>query len=412
MKVISLFTGAAGLDLGLEAAGFQIAGCVEVDEDARLTIQQNRPRWKLATPGDIHQHDPEELLESFTLGRGDVFALSAGPPCQPFSKYSYWVSGDTKRLDDPRSRTLSAYLNVAAVALPYVLILENVQGFCYRGKDEGATFLVRQLQRINRKHGTSYQPQFFHINAASYGVPQKRERIFMIAVRDGALFTLPPPTHDVVSNGTNGSGLLPLTTAWDAIGALDKSDWDRSLAVTGKWKDLLPTIPEGTNYKWHTPRGGGEPLFGWSTRYWSFLLKLAKSRPSWTLLAQPGSATGPFHWRNRKLSVEEMCRLQTFPQNYHVAGSYWSARAQVGNAVPSAIGELIGLEIRRQLLGEHPRRKLRLIPEHLDECPPPERVRRVPTKHLHMRGNHPAHPGPGKGPHARIRKALEATIEQ
>ena len=74
---------------------------------------------------------------------------------------------------------------------------------------------------------------------------------------------------------------------------------------------LLPSIPEGENYLWYTNRGGGLQLFGWRTRYWSFLLKLAKSLPSWTIQAQPGSAIGPFHWRSRKLTTREMCRLQT-----------------------------------------------------------------------------------------------------
>ena len=74
---------------------------------------------------------------------------------------------------------------------------------------------------------------------------------------------------------------------------------------------LLPSIPEGENYLWHTNRGGGLQLFGWRTRYWSFLLKLAKSLPSWTIQAQPASAIGPFHWRSRKLTTREMCRLQT-----------------------------------------------------------------------------------------------------
>jgi DNA (cytosine-5)-methyltransferase 1 len=226
----------------------------------------------------------------------------------------------------------------------------------------------------------------------------------MIAVRDGGQISLPRATHDALPvNGNSRRKLLPFATAWDAIGDLDNKNWDRMLAMGGKWRDLLPSIPEGANYKWHTPRGGGEPLFGWSTRYWSFLLKLAKDKPSWTLLAQPGSATGPFHWRNRKLSIEEMCRLQTFPRGYNICGSYRSAQSQVGNAVPSAIGELIGLEIRRQVFGGRPRRKLSLIPQLRERCPPSEPVKKVPSKYFFMRGDHPAHPGAGMGPSAHKR---------
>ena len=84
--------------------------------------------------------------------------------------------------------------------------------------------------------------------------------------------------------------------------------------AAGKWAGLLPTIPEGENYLFHTRLGGGRPLFGYRTRYWSFLLKLAKDEPSWTLQAHPGPATGPFHWANRPLTVQEMLRLQSSQQ--------------------------------------------------------------------------------------------------
>ncbi len=179
--------------------------------------------------------------------------------------------------------------------------------------------------------------------------------------------------------------------------------------MQGKWRGLLPSIPEGCNYLWHTPRGNGEPLFGWRSRYWTFLLKLAKSKPSWTIQAQPGSATGPFHWRNRRLSIEEACRLQTFPDGYEILGPRKSAWRQVGNAVPAAIGELLGLEIRRQLFGRRVRRRLRLIPDQRPDCPPPEPVEDVPDSYLIRRGSHPEHPGVGLGPGARERdeKKLE-----
>src|SRR4029078_5650811 len=93
------------------------------------------------------------------------------------------------------------------------------------------------------------------------------------------------------------------TTTWDAIGHLSNREVDEPLAPAGKRAGLLPSSPEGNNYLWHTPRGGGKPLFGWRTRYWSFLLKLAKDKPSWTLQAQTGPATGPVHWPNRNPSV-------------------------------------------------------------------------------------------------------------
>lgn len=393
---ISLFTGAGGLDLGLEAAGFRIRLCVELDEDARCTLRMNRPRWKLAEPGDIHELDPHELLRQAGIRPRELTLLSGGPPCQPFSKSAFWLNGSTLRLEDPRADTLGAYLKVVEAALPTVLLLENVRGMAFEGKDEALQLLRRKIASVNQRHKTAYAVQVVSLDAADYGVPQTRERVFVLAHIRGAKIKIPPPTH--------GAGRPdPWRTAWDAIGDLDSESWPADLRARGKWAGLLPSIPEGKNYLWHTPRARGQPLFGWRRRYWSFLLKLAKDRPSWTLQAQPGPATGPFHWRNRLLSIEELCRLQTFPRGYRISGERGSAQRQVGNAVPCAIGELLGLEIRRQLLGHRVRRELRLIPLQRRDRPRPEPVRPVPRAYARLRGNHRDHPGPGQGPGAFLR---------
>lgn len=399
--VLSLFTGAGGLDLGLEAAGFETKLCVEVDEDARATLQRNRPRWQLATPGDIHQHQPEWLLSLADLQEREVDLLAAGPPCQPFSKSGYWSQGDSRRLADPRANTLAACIRVTESALPRVLLLENVRGLTFRGKNEGLQLVREGLQRINECKKTNYRLSEIHINAAHYGVPQFRERVFLIAARSGALFQTPPRTHG------ESSDLQPFRTAWDAIGDLDSEKSASELAVGGKWARILGSIPEGGNYLWHTPEGGGEPIFGWRTRYWSFLLKLAKARPSWTIQAEPGPATGPFHWKNRLLSVRELCRLQTIPDTYSIQGNRRSAQRQIGNAVPSALAELLGLEIRRQLFETRGvRTSLRYIPEQRANCPRPERRRRVPKEYLELRAPHDPHPGTGLGPGAHRQRAF------
>jgi DNA (cytosine-5)-methyltransferase 1 len=172
---------------------------------------------------------------------------------------------------------------------------------------------------------------------------------------------------------------------------------------------LLASIPEGANYQHHTARGAGEPLFGWRTRYWSFLLKLAKARPSWTIQAQAGPATGPFHWRSRRLSIAELKRLQCFPDEWDLVGGATSARRQLGNAVPPSIGELLGLAIRRQLLDQQPMPKPPLTPTARPDCPPPEPPDAVPDRFLELRGEHADHPGAGKGPGALARVQTPVT---
>ena len=392
--MISLFSGAGGLDLGLEAAGFSVSICVEVDEDAQRTLSANRPDWKLAQPADIERISPSEILSQAGLRPGDVTLLAGGPPCQPFSKSANWSNGGRPGLGDPRANSLHAYLKVVEAALPRVLLLENVRGLAENSRDEGGLKLLRdELRSINRRQGAQYELQVIHLNAADYGVPQLRERVFIVAARDGGTFSVPPPTHG------EREGLESHRTAWDAIGDLDTKTWPPELEPTGKWSGLLKSIPEGKNYLWHTPRGGGEPLFGWRTKFWSFLLKLSKHRPSWTIQAEPGPATGPFHWRNRLLSIEELARLQTFPLEYEFVGNRRSVHRQIGNAVPCAIGELLGLEIRQQLLCDRGvRRYLTLIPARRNHCPRAHPSQSVPSSYLGLRGAHADHPGTGLGP--------------
>jgi DNA (cytosine-5)-methyltransferase 1 len=171
-RIVSLYTGAGGLDLGLETAGFRPALCVELDGDARQTLAKNRPRWLLSDPGNIHSLRPEDLLEQASLKPRQAALLVGGPPCQPFSKSSYWTNGDARRLADPRSHTLRAFVDAVRVILPRVLILENVQGLTYRGKDEGLRLLVDGLKTINDIYRTAYRPQVISLNAADYGVPE------------------------------------------------------------------------------------------------------------------------------------------------------------------------------------------------------------------------------------------------
>ena len=144
------------------------------------------------------------------------------------------------------------------------------------------------------------------------------------------------------------------------------------------------------------------PLFGWRTRYWTFLLKLAKDRPSWTIQAQPGPATGPFHWTNRRLSSQELCRLQTFPGHLKFDCTRNAVQHMLGNAVPSLVAEVIAREIRAQLLGQPiTKKKLQLLPPRRESTPRPEGVAKVPSVYHSLVGDHADHPGEGLGNRAK-----------
>ncbi|MBU0608414.1 MAG: DNA cytosine methyltransferase, partial [Armatimonadetes bacterium] len=341
LSFISLFSGAGGLDYGLEAAGFAPVAALEMDRDCCITLRANR-RWPVIEK-PVEEVPTSELLTVAGVKRGELDLLAGGPPCQPFSKAGYWARGDARRLDDPRAGTLWEFMRCVKEALPKVAFLENVHGISYSGKEEGFRLLADLVEDINRTEGTAYRISWKVLNAADYGIPQARTRFIMIAHREGGEFSFPPATHRESGTATLGFDCAAAhVTAWDAIGDIAEETDGEDLQVKGSWGDLLPSIPEGFNYLWHTGRGGGLPLFGWRTRYWSFLLKLAKNRPSWTIQAQPGPAIGPFHWSNRRLSIREMARLQTIPDDIEFRGSRVSVQRQIGNAVPSLLSEIIG----------------------------------------------------------------------
>lgn len=373
---ISLYTGAGGLDYGIEAAGFDTRVAVEMDKWCCKTLRHNRPDWEIIE-NKIENVSSKDILSLGLLKRKEPDLLIGGPPCQPFSKSGYWVKGDVDRLKDPRANTLGQYMRVLEDTLPKAFILENVFGLAYKGKDEGLVFLKEALSQINKKNKTNYSFNWKVLNAAHYGIPQIRERVFIIGSREGHNFEFPEPRFfdplDIDEQGNLfAAGKEPFITAWDALHDIDDpSEGPSPSKVGGRWGNLLPSIPEGQNYLFHSERGKGEPLFKWRSRYWSFLLKLAKDRPSWTIQAQPGSAIGPFHWNNRRLTMREMARLQTFPDEVEILGGISEVQKQIGNAVPSALGEMLALEIRKQFLsnGKVNSKKMKLLPRRASNPP-------------------------------------------
>lgn len=409
LKTISLFSGIGGLDFGFEEAGFETRVALELDRYCCRTMRLNR-NWSVIED-DVNAVSSADLMHQAGVGVGEADMLIGGPPCQPFSKSGYWARGDALRLDDPRADTLTGYLRVLRDTQPRAFLLENVYGLAYQNKDEGLRYILDGIAQINRETGSNYSVAWKMLNTAHYGVPQARERVFMVGSRDGRPFQFPEPTHQP-AEGLGGdlfSDAEPYRTAWDALGDLPAPDPDEpGLKVGGKWGDLLPSIPEGENYLWHTARGGGEPLFGWRTRYWSFLLKLSKRLPSWTVQAQPGAAIGPFHWDNRRLTFAELSRIQTFPDGLRLDVGRTEMQRMLGNAVPSLIAEVLAREIRRQLLDAPIQSELALLRPRMAQTPPPARVAPVPKQYHALIGDHADHPGTGKGRQAVARAAALA----
>lgn len=389
LTVLSTFSGAGGLDIGLERAGFRAVGCLEIDDDAVATLALNRPQWPMLSPSDVMLAGEQLQPADLGLVAGKLDLIAGGPPCQPFSKAAQWSSKGRGGMADDRGQAIHGMLDLVESFLPRALLIENVAGFL-RGPGSAHEAISHRLKEVNARHGTRYALGHEIVDAAAYGVPQHRQRAIAIAFRETEDVEIPGETHRE-----------RYVTAWDALHDVPTED---APPMASGWGELLPCIPEGKNYLWLTDRGGGEPVFGYRTRYWSFLLKLAKDRPSWTLAASPGPSTGPFHWENRQLTIGERLRLQSFPDDWRLVGNDRAKVRLVGNATPPLLAEVMGLSIRRQLSDDDTfaHRKPSLARAYGPQPPPAVPPTSLPESYRHLVGEHAAHGGTGKGPAPRI----------
>ena len=353
---ISLFSGVGGLDLGLMQAGFDHRVFVDKDEACFESLQRNWPKVPILKES-IENVSTAGLLETAGLDFGEAALVSGGPPCQPYSKSGFWINkrweNDKEKdqprkfngLNDPRVSTLKEYLRVVREARPLAYFFENGYGLWYKTSRPALEELVRGLQEAG--YSTNYKV----LNSADYGVPQKRKRLILIGARDNVALKFPKPTHCSKEKlDTHLGHCAPWVSAGQAIGDLDDGEIREGEEVAGKWGHLLPAVPPGDNYLFFTEkRGYPNPIFGWRKKYWNFLLKLSPDLPSWTIQANPGPYVGPFHWKNRRLRIPEIKRLQSFPDNYEVSGSSKIAKRQLGDAVPPLLSKRVGEAILNQI---------------------------------------------------------------
>jgi DNA (cytosine-5)-methyltransferase 1 len=184
----------------------------------------------------------------------------------------------------------------------------------------------------------SFRKSKYHItvvdaDATEFGVPQKRQRIFVLGSRRKAPIA-PLPTH--AKEGDEDSDLPPARGVGPVIRPYSSARFfEEGEVVEGRWAEHLQEIPAGWNYKFltawaHHPK----PVFEAETRFWNFLLKLDPKAPSWTINANPGPWVGPFHWSSRRLRTPELAAIQTFPDGYQFSGTRRERVRQIGNAVP------------------------------------------------------------------------------
>jgi len=342
LPTLSLFSGMGGLDQGLESAGLDVKVCIEMIDDRVQTLKKNRPSWNVIHD-KIENVSTSQLLDKAGLDVGESFMVAGGPPCQSFSKSAYWVNNRRENIkSDPRSKMLDQFLRVVKEAQPQIFLLENVSGLSYKPAEDVLNSLLEGFRSAGYELNTAV------LNAANYGVPQKRKRFFILGSLDGIKLNFPTPTH--IMKEKNNGDLLDWVSAGDTLIPLDDGIILDEERIGGKWGHLLNDVPYGDNYLFYTKeREYPNPKFEWRTKFWTFLLKLSPDLPSWTIQANPANYQGPFHWNNRKLRVNELKALQTIDPDWEIIGDAKSVRGQIGDACPPLLIKSIVNKVIEQL---------------------------------------------------------------
>ena len=328
MDAIDLFAGAGGLTIGFRRAGIRTVCAVEVEPYRVQTFRLHTPEAEVIE-SDIREAD-------FARFEGKVRLIYGGPPCQPFS------SGGLRKADQDERNMIPAFVKAIGIVRPEAFVMENVPGLVTSDRLTYLEKVIRQLQRLG------YLVNWRVLNAAEYGAPQKRRRLFVAGMR-GRTFRFPAETH--------GSGRLPYVTVGDVLPDHQIGEPNPSKVFYAKSPDLRPSPYDG-----HIFNGGGRPI--------------DRTQPSHTILASAGGnkthffddlGLVPAYHKHllqggkprtgtlkgaRRLTVLESAIIQTFPRETVFVGPRAAQYQQVGDAVPPLLAEVIARSLVRQMAGE------------------------------------------------------------
>ncbi|EBY6523104.1 TPA: DNA cytosine methyltransferase [Salmonella enterica] len=353
-KFISLFSGAMGLDLGLEEAGFEPLACVEQDRAALKTIKTNKPNLAVFEGSIVDCTGPELLALAGVKDKEEIDLIAGGPPCQAFS-----VFGNRLGLEDARGQLIFEYIRMIKEISPKVFVMENVRGLlsmsivpASKKKElsdmiESSAFekgsLIKRVAKEFNKLG--YHVDCFVVNAANYGAPQIRERVILIGNRFGMKADFANP---LFSNRAEDN-LPPFKTLGDVIGPesgfIDK--YPEVMNFSPRKLKYLSMVPPGGNWRSMTEEmqkesmGKSWYLKGGRSAYWR---KLSFQFPSPTVVTMPNHAgTSMCHPTElRAISVGEAAAIQEFPNHWKFEGTTTEKFRQIGNAVPVRLGKVAG----------------------------------------------------------------------
>jgi DNA (cytosine-5)-methyltransferase 1 len=384
-KLISLFTGAGGMDIGIEKTGrFQTLACIELEKPICDTLRTNRDAGRFGNKnthiieGDIATIDPNYIMDICKIAPGELDVLIGGPPCQTFS-----TAGRRGTIQDPRGLQLWQFLRFVEALRPKFFIMENVRGLLSaalkhrplksRPNQGGVPLEPEELpgsavnlwiEDLAKISNGAYRVDCFEVNAVNYGAHQLRERVLFFGNRLGHVVDFPQPTHGNVFKKQQAQKtlfdidneqetLFPFATLGDALSTIIEDDGE-IMDFSPRKKQYLAMVPEGGNWRtlpeeiqkesmgkaWYA-KGGRS---GWWRR-------LSRDLPSPTIVTMPNhSGTAMCHpTETRALTVKECAAIQQFPPDWQFCGTTSEKYKQIGNALPIRLGEIAGNVVIKHL---------------------------------------------------------------
>ena len=348
IRTLSLFAGAGGLDIGFHDAGFDITHAVEIEAKFAKSLEENAKAGGYIDGTGVVCQD----IREFSLPQGvEIDFIIGGPPCQTFSAAGRRAAGVLGTTDE-RGTLFQEYVRLLGELQPTGFLFENVYGIV--GAEGGEPW--RKIQAAFREVGYAISSRV--LDAADYGVAQHRERLIIVGTKVGN-FRFPRPTH-----GPDSHSSVVHHSAGSALIGCQVETVATNSELGGRYGHLLAKIPEGLNYSFFTEEmGHPKPVFAWRSKFSDFLYKADPLRPVRTIKAQGGQYTGPFHWNSRAFSVDELKRLQSFPDDYKIVGGKQVAVQQIGNSVPPQLARILAIGVLEQVFNRPMPIKLPLLEE-------------------------------------------------
>lgn len=380
LTTIDLFSGAGGMSLGLEMAGFDVKAAIEFIPRAAQTHKNNFRNCHMIT-SDISEYSPQNFSDATGVVPGKIDLLAGGPPCQTFSTIGRAkirsIQTDNGEKSDPRNYLFSNFFEYVSYFKPRVFVMENVPAIRSKYKGELFSKIIEIVEELD------YEVHISTLNAADYGVPQTRKRLFIVGTQKGLNFKFPNPTHidpDTASSHPLQFGLSPHVTVEDALGDLPlifdgcrdhllpyQSDalcsYQKQLrsqsglvgnnicrVSNSRAKEVFQYMSQGDKYMDLSPEVRKILPFR-EDIFHDRLKRLRNNKPSWTVLAHIGMDGYMYihPTETRTLSVREAARLQSFTDEFEFVGNMREQYVQVGNAVPPLLAKALGDSIAKCL---------------------------------------------------------------